>query len=73
MFWGVVALESISVQIGARLPVWASISTIGWWRRLKRPMWSIGAAPVARTSSTLSRPGTRSTTGCPGLNPSLRL
>jgi hypothetical protein len=70
---GSVALESTSAQIGLRFPVSASINTIGWRRRLKLPMSLIGTAPVARRSSVLSIPGTWSTIGWPGLNPSLRL
>jgi hypothetical protein len=65
-----VAWESISTQIGQRLPVLASITTTGALPRLYWPMWLIGTAPVALTSAAVSMPGTLSRIVEPGLNPS---
>jgi hypothetical protein len=47
-------IEFSSDQIGWRLPVLASITTIGWRRFSERPMSVTGAAPLRRRSS----PGT---------------
>ena len=69
-FAGSVAVESISLQIGQRLPVLASITTTGALPLRYRPMWLTGAAPVAWTSATVSMPGTLSRIAAPGLKPS---
>ena len=64
------ALESISTQIGQRLPVLVSITTTGAFGRRYWRMWLIGTAPVARTSAAVSIPGTLSRIVAPGLKPS---
>ena len=63
------AWESSSAQISWRLPVFASITTIGALRANARAMFVTGTAPLRRRSS----PGTRVTTIWPGLKPSERL
>ena len=69
------AFESSSTQIGTRLPLSASITTIGSLEssdslRL-RSLSGIGS--VFENASGVSRPGTRRVITWPGLKPSLRL
>ena len=72
---GDVAFESSSTQIGTRLLVAASITTIGSFESCDslrlRSLSGIGL--VFANASGVSRPGTLSVITCPGLNPSLRL
>ena len=54
---GVDAFESSSAQISWRLPVSASITTIGWSGSKERAMSVIGTAPVCANASGVSMPG----------------
>ena len=75
MLEGVLAFESISTQIGVRLPVSASITTIGSFESCDslRLRSASGIGFVFVSASGLSRPGTLSVITWPGLKPSLRL
>ena len=75
MLAGAVALESSSTQIGTRLPVSASITTIGSfesWDSLRLSLLS-GIGSVFANACGVSSPGTRRVITWPGLKPSLRL
>ena len=64
--------ESISAQIGCRLPVRALITTTG--ERLLRPRrrFVSGGSLLRRTAAGVSSPGTFTSIALPGLNPSAR-
>ena len=66
---GPVAWESSSAQISWRLPVLASITTIGARLAKAADMFTCGTARLVRRS----RPGTTVTIVWPGLKPSERL
>ena len=68
-FEGSLAVESISVQIGQRAPVFASITTTGDSFSAYWPMWLIGGPPIARTSAAVSMPGIFSRIVEPWLKP----
>src|SRR5512132_4684801 len=66
------AVESISAQIGWRLPVRALITTTGDLLARPRLRSVSGGSLLLRTARGVSRPGTFTSIALPGLNPSAR-
>src|SRR5262245_61018855 len=73
VWWASLAVESSSAQISWRLPVLASMTTIGAPGLNALDMSVKRTALVLLNALGLSRPGTRTTIMLPGLKPSLRL
>ena len=72
MCWASLAFESSSAQISWRLPVFASMTTIGAPGSNAFDISASETGLVFSNAVGLSRPGTRTTIPLPGLKPSLR-